>query len=75
MRILSTSLVLLAGTSSATAFEGIPHNHSGFASDLGGGLWSCPVPMDPDQDGDLDLIVTCPDTPFNGTYFFANQKP
>ena len=34
MRILSALLVLLAGTSSATAFEGIPYNHSGFASGL-----------------------------------------
>ena len=28
--------------------------------------------MDWDGDGDLDLIVSCPDIPFRGTYFFEN---
>lgn len=28
--------------------------------------------MDWDNDGDLDLIVSCPDKPYNGTYFFEN---
>ena len=28
--------------------------------------------MDYDEDGDFDLVVTCPDKPYNGTYFFEN---
>ena len=28
--------------------------------------------MDFDGDGDLDLVVSCPDKPYNGTYFFEN---
>jgi len=40
--------------------------------DLGVGLWAGPLPMDYDGDGDLDLVVSCPDVPFRGTYFFEN---
>jgi hypothetical protein len=28
--------------------------------------------MDWDEDGDLDLVVSCPDVPFQGIYFFEN---
>ena len=28
--------------------------------------------MDYDNDGDYDLVVSCPDIPYNGTYFFEN---
>lgn len=41
--------------------------------DLGVGLWAHPVPMDFDGDGDHDLVVSCPDKPYNGTYFFENK--
>jgi len=30
--------------------------------------------MDFDGDGDLDLVVNCPDKPYNGTYFFENAS-
>ena len=30
------------------------------------------MPMDWDSDGDYDLVVSCPDTPYNGTWFFEN---
>ncbi|MEZ6106093.1 MAG: hypothetical protein R3B96_08280 [Pirellulaceae bacterium] len=40
--------------------------------DLGVGLWAWPIPMDYDGDGDFDLVVSCPDKPSNGTYFFEN---
>ncbi len=40
--------------------------------DLGVGLWAWPLPMDYDDDGDYDLVVACPDKPFNGTYLFEN---
>ena len=40
--------------------------------DLGVGLWAWPLPMDWDGDGDYDLVVSCPDVPFRGTYLFEN---
>ena len=42
--------------------------------DLAVGLWASPLPMDYDNDGDLDLIVSCTDVPFRGTYFFENTS-
>ncbi|WP_196782387.1 sulfatase-like hydrolase/transferase [Bremerella volcania] len=30
------------------------------------------MPMDWDGDGDTDLVVSCPDVPFNGMYLFEN---
>jgi len=57
---------------SSAAFERIKYNHPGLIVDLGVGLWAWPLPMDYDGDGDFDLIVSCPDKPYNGTYFFEN---
>ena len=50
----------------------LPFNNDGLIVDLGVGLWAWPLPMDYDEDGDPDLVVVCPDTPYNGTYFFEN---
>jgi len=50
----------------------LQYNHPGLNVDLGVGLWAWPLPIDYDSDGDFDLIVSCPDKPFNGTYFFEN---
>ncbi len=52
--------------------ERLQYNNPGLVVDLGVGLWAWPLPMDFDQDGDHDLVVVCPDKPFNGTYFFEN---
>jgi hypothetical protein len=41
--------------------------------DLAVGLWANPLPMDYDQDGDIDLIISCTDVPFNGTFLFKNS--
>jgi hypothetical protein len=54
--------------------ERITYNHPGLVVDLGVGLWAWPLPMDFDQDGDHDLVVVCPDKPFNGTWFFENRQ-
>jgi hypothetical protein len=36
------------------------------------GLWAHPAAVDVNGDGALDLIVGCPDHPYNGTYLFLN---
>ncbi|OHB76496.1 MAG: hypothetical protein A2Z25_11390, partial [Planctomycetes bacterium RBG_16_55_9] len=58
---------------SSASFERIKYNHPGLIVDLGVGLWAWPLPMDYDGDGDYDMVVSCPDKPYNGTYFFENK--
>lgn len=58
--------------SSAIALEPLSYNHPGLTVDLGVGLWAWPIPCDADGDGDFDLIVSCPDKPSNGIWFFEN---
>jgi len=55
-------------------FEQIKYNNPGLVVDLGVGLWAWPLPMDYDNDGDYDMVVCCPDKPYNGTYFFENTS-
>lgn len=68
-------VLLLVASSNVQAAEGlkrVPYNNPGLVVDLGVGLWAWPLPMDYDGDGDNDLVVSCPDKPYNGTYFFEN---
>ena len=55
-----------------SGLERLKHNNPDLVVDLGVGLWAWPVPCDADGDGDFDLIVSCPDKPYNGTYLFEN---
>jgi hypothetical protein len=75
---ISTSfLILLLGSFipvKAGDFERVKYNNPGLIVDLGVGLWAWPVPMDYDRDGDYDMVVCCPDKPYNGTYFFENTN-
>ncbi|MCB1065537.1 MAG: hypothetical protein KDN20_21790, partial [Verrucomicrobiae bacterium] len=48
------------------------YNNPGLEVDLGVGLWAWPLPMDYDGDGDMDLVVSGPDKPTNGLYYFEN---
>lgn len=59
---------------SKKGLQRIQYNQTGLTVDLGVGLWAWPLPMDYDQDGDYDLLVTCPDKPYNGIYFFENRQ-
>jgi hypothetical protein len=56
----------------AQPLERIHYNHPGLAVDLGVGLWAFPLPMDFQGSGKLDLVVACPDKPYNGVYVFEN---
>lgn len=50
----------------------LTYNHPGLITDLGVGLWAWPLPMDWNEDGLMDLVVACTDTPSNGVYVFLN---
>lgn len=50
----------------------IKYNNPGLTVDLAVGLWAVPLPMDYDRDGKIDLLISCPDTPYKGIYFFKN---
>jgi len=67
-------LLISASSIESGAFERIRYNNPGLVADLGVGLWAWPVPMDYDSDGDYDMVVCCPDKPYNGTYFFENTS-
>src|SRR5688572_4427906 len=72
---LGLSSVLLCSLSladGAAELERVHYHHPGLTVDLGVGLWAFPLPMDFDGDGTLDLVVNCPDKPYNGVYVFLN---
>jgi len=54
--------------------ERLKYNNPGLVVDLGVGLQPWPLPMDYDGDGDYDLLVSCPDKPYNGIYLFENTS-
>ena len=53
----------------------LKYNRLGATSFLKTGLWSNPVVVDFDGDGDLDIVSVCSDTPSHGAYFFENPTP
>lgn len=78
MRLAMLTLFLYATALPAAepaVLERLQYNHPGLVVDLGVGLWAWPLPMDFDGDGDFDLVVNCPDQPYNGVYFFENPGP
>ena len=69
---MTLAACMVASLASAQELQPLKYNNPGLAVDLGVGLWAFPLPMDFDGDGDHDLVVSCPDKPSNGTYFFEN---
>lgn len=65
---------LMASAVLAQEMRSLRYNHPGLVVDLGVGLWAWPIPCDADGDGDWDLIVSCPDKPSNGVWFFENRS-
>jgi len=70
--LLIIFLVSVISAGSGTTLERIKYNNPGLIVDLGVGLWAWPLPIDYDNDGDYDMVVSCSDKPYNGTYFFEN---
>lgn len=72
--LASIGLVSMAWSAEPQPLGRLTYNHPGLVVDLEVGLWAWPVPLDFDGDGDNDLIVVCPDKPYNGTYLFENTE-
>lgn len=74
LRFLSLALGLTleaAGAYSQTRVTAVRYNQD-IDCDLAVGLWGVPLPYDYDGDGLKDLVVSAPDLPYRGLYFFRN---
>ncbi|TWT57269.1 FG-GAP repeat protein [Thalassoglobus neptunius] len=74
LALLMLQPLVMVGADSDWKLQPLPFNNPGLTVDLGVGLWAEPLPMDYDNDGDLDLVVSCPDKPSRGIYFFENRS-
>lgn len=74
--VFCVQLLLLPFCSAVTAEDlvQLPYQNPDLMVDLGVGLWAWPLPCDADGDGDYDLLVSCPDKPSNGIWFFENTS-
>jgi len=72
--LIAAFSLLAAGEPAEPALQPIQYNNPGLVVDLGAGLWAQPLPCDYDGDGDMDMVVSCPDVPYNGTYLFENTS-
>jgi hypothetical protein len=70
--LIGICLAMLSNVASADGLERLKYNNPGLVVDLGVGLWAFPLPMDFNGDGKFDLVVDCPDKPYNGVYVFEN---
>lgn len=65
-------LIVAASGSAYADFVRMPANRGG-TDWLKVGLWAYPMAVDWDGDGRLDIVVTTPCVPYEGTYLFRNQ--
>jgi hypothetical protein len=54
------------------AGDRITYGRPNVRSKLAVGLWAHPAPLDMDGDGNIDMVVGCPDRPSNGIWYFRN---
>ncbi len=73
-KLLALIMLLFFAVSmtAAAELERMKYNNPGLIVDLAVGLWAWPVPVDVNGDGHTDLIISCEDNPYNGTYYFEN---
>ncbi|MGQ9605884.1 MAG: FG-GAP repeat domain-containing protein [Thermogutta sp.] len=69
---VAAALPMARAETAETGLKPLPYNHPGLTVDLGVGLWAWPLPYDVNRDGKPDLIVSCPDKPTNGLWYFEN---
>lgn len=74
INFISLLIVLYTLTAKGNDYKRVKYNNPGLKVDLHVGLWAWPIPMDYDKDGDMDLLVSCPDVPYDGIYFFENAS-
>ncbi len=72
---LLSVLIHFGSMQAQDTLQRLSYNHPGLVVDLGVGLWAWPIPCDADGDGDFDLLVSCPDKPYNGVWMFENPTP
>ena len=73
LAVTVTAVTSFAADPGDVALTRLRYNHD-LVVDLGVGLWAWPIPVDADGDGDNDLVVSCPDKPSGGLYFFENTE-
>lgn len=66
------AILFLASSAGAQSLQRVKYNNPGLSVDLAVGLWAFPLPIEYCGHGQLDLVVACPDTPYNGMYVFEN---
>ncbi len=71
--LITASIISYAQTPDEPLMR-LEYKDTSSTKDLAVGLWANPLPMDYDQDGDLDMVISCTDVPFNGTFLFKNNS-
>lgn len=71
--ICTASFAQTSGDGGTTLPEAVAIKYNNdITTGLGVGLWGIPIPVDFDSDGVNDLLVSCPDRPYKGIYYFRN---
>ncbi len=72
--VLALGLATLVTRAQDSPLQPLAYENPGLDVSLGVGLWAWPIPWDVDGDGDTDLLVSCPDKPYNGVHLFENRS-